>query len=110
MATEIEELQAACNAFILIRSLMGLRGFQEIEDGSGPRNEMGEPCVWPYDPILMTGQPLGQYHCGWCGAMVVAGMPHPDYGSEPLCPSCGKGPMAEDCTDLFHFEDAPRPT
>ena len=44
-----------------------------------PRNESNEPCPWPYDPQQLVGQPLGQYHCGYCGAMVIAGMPHLDY-------------------------------
>ena len=28
-------------------------------------------------PEELIGQPLGQYHCLDCGAMVVAGVPHP---------------------------------
>ena len=28
-------------------------------------------------PELLIGVPLGQYHCRDCGAMVVAGIPHP---------------------------------
>jgi hypothetical protein len=34
-------------------------------------------------PEDLIGQPLGQYHCPDCGAMVVAGIPHPD-----LCKAC----------------------
>jgi hypothetical protein len=45
----------------------------------GPVNELGEPCPWPWDPQQLRGEPLGQYHCGYCGAMVVAGMQHVDY-------------------------------
>jgi len=45
----------------------------------GPENEMGEPCPWPWDPIQLVGAPLGQYHCSYCGAMVMAGMDHIDY-------------------------------
>lgn len=29
-----------------------------------------------YDPTQDTG---GQFHCPFCGEMVVAGMPHPDW-------------------------------
>jgi hypothetical protein len=34
-------------------------------------------------PETLIGQPIGQYHCPNCGAMVVAGCPHP-----PLCKPC----------------------
>lgn len=49
----------------------------------GPVNEVGEPCPWPWEPQQLKGQPIGQYHCPYCGAMVVAGIPHLDY-SDPL--------------------------
>ncbi len=31
----------------------------------------------PYDPSGLIGVPLGQFHCPYCGDMVVAGLPHP---------------------------------
>jgi len=34
-------------------------------------------------PELLIGQPLGQYHCPDCGAMVIAGISHPK-----LCRRC----------------------
>jgi hypothetical protein len=34
-------------------------------------------------PEALAGAPLGQYHCPDCGAMVVAGLPHP-----PMCRVC----------------------
>ena len=34
-------------------------------------------------PEALKGQPIGQYHCPDCGAMVLAGLPHP-----PLCQTC----------------------
>jgi len=34
-------------------------------------------------PELLAGKPIGQYHCPDCGAMILAGMPHPD-----LCKTC----------------------
>lgn len=46
----------------------------------GPYNELGEECPWPWDPIQLAGAPIGQYRCGYCMAMVVAGMEHLDYG------------------------------
>jgi hypothetical protein len=48
-------------------------------DIQGPLNELGEPCPWPWDPPQLLGAPLGQYHCPYCGAMVMAGMDHIDY-------------------------------
>jgi hypothetical protein len=45
-----------------------------------PRNESGEACPWPWDPEQLAGSSLGQYHCPYCGAMVMAGLRHPDYG------------------------------
>jgi hypothetical protein len=44
-----------------------------------PLNEAGERCPWPWEPQQLTGLPLGQYHCEYCDAMCVAGLPHPDY-------------------------------
>jgi hypothetical protein len=46
----------------------------------GPFNEVGDECPWPWEPIQLKGAPLGQYRCGYCGAMVMAGMDHLDYG------------------------------
>lgn len=34
-------------------------------------------------PEKLKGQPIGQYHCPDCGAMLIAGMMHP-----PLCKRC----------------------
>lgn len=48
-------------------------------DIEGPLNEVGEPCPWPWDPIQLRDAPLGQYHCPYCGAMVMAGLDHIDY-------------------------------
>jgi hypothetical protein len=36
-------------------------------------------CPFPFDPPQLAGQPIGQYHCPWCGSMVLAGIPHVDY-------------------------------
>lgn len=48
----------------------------------GPVNEQGEPCPWPWEPQQLVGVPLGQYHCLYCGAMVIAGIPHLDYADD----------------------------
>lgn len=53
------------------------------EDVVGPINEFGEPCPWPWEPQQLLGVPLGQYHCLYCGSMVVAGLEHPDYRDDP---------------------------
>lgn len=74
------------------------------------------PC--PGKPEALAGQPIGMYHCEFCGEMQIAGMPHltpqfpsqweepfpkveepPDYGPDDesaegrapstTCPSCG---------------------
>jgi hypothetical protein len=47
-----------------------------------PLNEEGEECPWPWHPQQLVGAPLGQYHCRYCGAMVLAGLPHIDYRDE----------------------------
>ena len=33
-----------------------------------------KPC--PEQSILLAGAPLGQYHCPFCGMMLLAGVPH----------------------------------
>jgi hypothetical protein len=48
-------------------------------DIEAPLNEMGERCPWPWEPQQLGGAPMGQYHCPYCGAMVMAGIPHIDY-------------------------------
>ena len=37
-------------------------------------------------PEALAGAPLGQYHCPDCGAMVIAGIKHPE-----LCKRCLDG-------------------
>lgn len=44
-----------------------------------PLNENGERCPWPWEPQQLVGVPMGQYHCPYCLAMVIAGMAHIDY-------------------------------
>jgi len=41
------------------------------------------PANCDEDPVKRYGQTIGQYHCPDCGAMVIAGIPHP-----PLCQRC----------------------
>lgn len=46
----------------------------------------GTKC--PEDPARLLGQPLGMYHCPYCGCMQVAGTPHmcdPDSCLESDC-------------------------
>jgi hypothetical protein len=51
-----------------------------------PLNEMGEECPWPWEPQQLVGVPMGQYHCPYCGAMVLAGTPHLDYREDSNAP------------------------
>jgi hypothetical protein len=48
----------------------------------GPLNEAGYRCPWPWEPQQLVGAPLGQYHCGWCMGMQMAGMQHMDWSNE----------------------------
>lgn len=47
-------------------------------DIQGPLTSFGEECLWPWEPEQMQG-PIGQYHCSYCGEMVMAGLRHLDY-------------------------------
>lgn len=49
-----------------------------LKGDEGPLNDTGETCPWPWDPQQLVGAPIGQYHCEYCGAMVVAGVRHLD--------------------------------
>lgn len=46
---------------------------------TAPVNENGDRCPWPWDSEQLAGQPIGMFHCPFCGMMVMAGMRHPDY-------------------------------
>lgn len=48
-------------------------------DITAPLTSVGERCPWPWEPEQFVDSPLGQYHCTYCGEMVMAGMPHIDY-------------------------------
>lgn len=58
-----------------------------VPNGDGtyrlPRADPGiggdEFCPIPIDPLFLIGAPIGQYHCPYCGSMILAGMPHLDY-------------------------------
>lgn len=41
----------------------------------------------PERPELLDGVPMGQYHCGACLCMVVAGVPHPPHDEGCALPS-----------------------
>ena len=51
----------------------------ELTVETAPLTSEGKYCPWPWEPIQLKGAPLGQYHCGYCGEMVVAGVQHLDY-------------------------------
>jgi hypothetical protein len=46
---------------------------------TAPLTMEGERCPWPWEPQQLVGVPLGQYHCRFCGEMVIAGVEHLDY-------------------------------
>ena len=54
------------------------RCYDEVDELVAP------PCS--EKPETLLGLPLGMYHCPDCGAMVMAGIPHPD-----LCKPCAAG-------------------
>lgn len=58
---------------------------------TAPLNEAGERCPWPWEPQQLVGVPLGQYHCGYCGAMVIAGVSHVDYREDQAAPGSAGG-------------------
>lgn len=62
-----------------------------------PLNEMGERCPWPWEPQQLVDAPLGQYHCGYCGAMVLAGRPHLDYRERPHSEHSEPDPGCAEC-------------
>lgn len=63
-------------------------------DIKAPLNEEGERCPWPWEPQQLVGVPMGQYHCRYCGAMVLAGIPHLDYSEEEDYDDRGQGTEA----------------
>jgi NTP pyrophosphatase (non-canonical NTP hydrolase) len=65
-------------------------------DITAPLNEMGERCPWPWDPQQLGGQPIGQYHCPYCGAMVMAGTEHLDYSDIDWTGAPGEDPGEPD--------------
>jgi hypothetical protein len=52
-------------------------------DIDAPLNEDGERCPWPWYPQQIDRPTIGQLHCIYCGAMCLAGFPHPDYRTMP---------------------------
>ena len=59
-----------------------------MSDSAASRLDWGEyqgkkrlPC--PEDPMTLRGQPIGMYHCPYCGVMCVAGLPHPSPSAPP---------------------------
>ena len=56
------------------------------DDIRGPLNELGEPCPWPWEPQQLTGAAFGQYHCGYCGGMQMAGLAHLDWTDDEANP------------------------
>ncbi len=51
---------------------------------TAPLTMDGRRCPWPWEPQQYVGAPMGQYHCGYCGEMVLAGVEHIDYRSPDI--------------------------
>lgn len=49
-----------------------------------PLADDGTVCPWPWEPQQLTDAPMGMYHCGYCGSMVLAGQRHPDYREDEM--------------------------
>lgn len=56
---------------VIDSALAALYGMTDWGEFEGKKRK---PC--PEQPILLTGAPLGQYHCPHCGEMQIASMPH----------------------------------
>lgn len=48
----------------------------------GPKTQEGKECPWPWEPQQLKGAPIGQYHCPYCGEMVIAGIEHLDWSHD----------------------------
>lgn len=71
-----EEALRAASAFGDMMPLVCGRCYTDDLEETFPAN-----CA--EQPETLLGVPIGQYHCPDCGAMVVAGVPHPE-----LCKLC----------------------
>lgn len=47
----------------------------------------------PEDPVALLGQPIGMYHCPYCGCMQVAGVEHLCDSDECLLEDCDCLPL-----------------
>ena len=47
---------------------------KRIDWGTDRKGRKRKPC--PEQPLLLVGQPIGQYHCPVCVEMQIAGLPH----------------------------------
>lgn len=69
-----------------------------LTDGDGgwavPVGDDGRPCPLPFDPLFLFGEPIGMYHCPFCGSMILAGVPHVDYAAA-LAPQVEERPQPE---------------
>lgn len=89
-----------------------LRIIENTIDWGEYESKMRKPC--PENPVLLAGQPLGQYHCPVCGMMVIAGWRHLSPNKQPRdcnCPAGSYDPGGvhlESCPTNYpddHYED-----
>lgn len=59
-----------------------LHAVSNLTDWGDYRGRKRKPC--PEQPLLLTGMPLGQYHCPSCDMMIVAGVSHLTPGAPPV--------------------------
>lgn len=62
-----------------------LRAVESTINWGAYEGKRRKPCT--EQPLLLAGQPIGQYHCPMCGEMQLAGMAHlpPDHDYEAAC-------------------------
>ena len=46
---------------------------------------MSQEFSCPEKPEELLGAPIGQYHCPYCGMMLIAGFPHPKPSEDNPC-------------------------
>ena len=63
------------------------------------------PC--PEDPTELAGQPIGMYHCPYCGEMQIAGMEHvpPQFAEQWDCDQTRPCTEQEKCWIHRGFDD-----
>lgn len=56
-----------------------LAAVEAMTDWGTYEGKRRRPC--PEQPLLLAGAPIGQYHCPFCGMMIMAGVAHLEPGA-----------------------------